>query len=321
MATNDWVLRFSSAVVDHMECTTSDHKPICLNTQAETAPRPRQKMFRFEDMWRMDPGCEPAVTKAWMPKTRGSPIEQVKEKIQRCGVELKKWSRAQFGNITKLLKEKTEQLRQAEADSTLSFGHDLVISIRREVNELLLKEEKMWKQRSRDSWLKEGDRNTRYFHSRASHRRRRNSILSVTNEAGETFTDSDLIGTQFTDYYQALFTAAPLEDIDTVLDGIQLCVTQEMNQTLTCQFTEKEVIIAMKQMAPLKAPGPDGMPLIFYQSYWHVVGEDISAAVLYCLHSSKLLPSLNHTYVTLIPKSKSPEKVTNFRPISLCNVI
>ena len=77
----------------------------------------------------------------------------------------------------------------------------------------------------------------------------------------------------------------------------------------------------MKQMAPLKAPGPDGMPPIFYQSYWHVVGKDISSAVLYCLHSGTLLPSLNHTYVTLIPNTKSPERVTEYRPISLCNII
>ena len=143
----------------------------------------------------------------------------------------------------------------------------------------------------------------------------------MTTEAREIFTDTDLIGTQFTDYYQALFTAAPLEDIDVVLGGIQPCVTQEMNQALICQFTENEVITAMKQMAPLKAPGPNGMPLVFYQSYWHVVGKDISTAVLYCLHSGKLLPSLNHTFVTLIPKTKSSEKVTEYRLISLCNVI
>jgi hypothetical protein len=118
------------AIVDHMECTTSDHKPICLSTQSVKAPRPRQRLFRFEDIWRMDPRCEPTITQAWMLKTRGSPIAQVKEKIQRCGVELTRWSRAQFGNITKLLKEKTEQLRQAEVDSTLGYGHDKVISIR-----------------------------------------------------------------------------------------------------------------------------------------------------------------------------------------------
>ena len=232
MATNEWIQLFSSAAVDHIECTTSDHKPICMNTHPMQVPRPRQKLFKFEDMWRMHPDCEPVVTQAWVPKTKGSPLAQVKTKIQRCGEELNRWSRAQFGNITKLLKEKTKLLRQAEVDSTLGYGHETVISIRQEVNDLLLKEEKMWQQRSRVSWLKEGDRNTKYFHNRASQRRQRNSIQTLIREDGEIVTGSEAIGTQFTDYYQALFTANPLEDVEVVLDGIQPCVTQAMNQNL-----------------------------------------------------------------------------------------
>jgi hypothetical protein len=93
MANNEWVMRYSSAVVDHLESTVSDHKPLCLNTQPVTMPRPRKRLFRFEDIWRMDLSCELAVTKAWVPNTRGSPIDQVRVKIQRCGEELKRWSR------------------------------------------------------------------------------------------------------------------------------------------------------------------------------------------------------------------------------------
>jgi hypothetical protein len=63
------------------------------------------------------------------------------------------------------------------------------------------------------------------------------------------------------------------------------------------------------------------MPPIFYQKYWHVVGSDVTTAVLSCLNSGSLLKSINHTFITLIPKVKNPEKVTDFRPISLCNVI
>ena len=45
-----------------------------------------------------------------------------------------------------------------------------VLKLKREISDLLVKEEKMWKQRSRSLWLQEGDKNTRYFHSRATHR-------------------------------------------------------------------------------------------------------------------------------------------------------
>ena len=48
---------------------------------------------------------------------------------------------------------------------------------------------------------------------------------------------------------------------------------------------------------------------------------DITEAVLSSLNSSSLLKSINHTFISLIPKVKNPERVTEFRPISLCNVI
>ena len=74
-------------------------------------------------------------------------------------------------------------------------------------------------------------------------------------------------------------------------------------------------------MASTKASGPDGMPPVFYQKFWHVVGSDVTKAVLSCLNSGRILKSINHTFITLIPKTKNPKRVTKFRLISLCNVI
>jgi ribonuclease HI len=98
-------------------------------------------------------------------------------------------------------------------------------------------------------------------------------------------------------------------------------ISQSMNDNLVREFSAGEVDQALKQMAPLTAPGPDGLPPLFYQKYWHVVGPEVTSGVLSCLNSGKVLSSINHTYITLIPKVKNPEKVTEFRPISLCNVI
>ena len=48
---------------------------------------------------------------------------------------------------------------------------------------------------------------------------------------------------------------------------------------------------------------------------------DVPRVVLSCLNSTSILRSINHTFITLIPKVQNPERVSDFRPISLCNVI
>ncbi|XP_050241121.1 uncharacterized protein LOC126690018 [Quercus robur] len=118
-----------------------------------------------------------------------------------------------------------------------------------------------------------------------------------------------------------LFKSSNPHDLDRVLDGVQRVVSEEMQADLARPYTVEEVERAIKEMAPLKAPGPDGMPPLFYQTYWTEVGMDVSQAVLSCLNSGSLLKSINHTFITLVPKVQNLERVMDFRPISLCNVI
>ena len=130
-----------------------------------------------------------------------------------------------------------------------------------------------------------------------------------------------MISKMFVDFYVGLFTPSNLHNLESILEGVQEVVTWEMNAKLTAPYTGEEVQYAIKEMAPLKAPGLDGMPPLFYQTYWSDMGMDISQVVLSCLNSGSILKSINHTFIALIPKVKNPKKVSEFRLISLCNVI
>ena len=74
-------------------------------------------------------------------------------------------------------------------------------------------------------------------------------------------------------------------------------------------------------MHPSKAPGPDGLSAGFFQRYQNIVGRSVSAACLEILNGDWDLSLINHTYVALIPKVKELKRVSEYRPISLCNII
>ena len=70
----------------------------------------------------------------------------------------------------------------------------------------------------------------------------------------------------------------------------------------------------------LKAPGPDGMPPLFFQHYWPTVNSIVIQTVVDFLNQGVAPPKFHETHIVLIPKTKNPSRVTDYRLISLCNV-
>ena len=179
----------------------------------------------------------------------------------------------------------------------------------------------MWRQRSRIQWVAKGDKNAKYFHGVATQRKRRNFIKGVRDLDGVWQTEEGVISDIFVDFYTKLFSLSNVQGLDRVLEGVKKIVTTDMNEELLKPYSKDEVEAAIRQMAPSKTLGPDGMPPLFYQTFWQSIGVEVSDTVLSCLNSGTLLKSINHTFITLIPKVSNPKNVSEFKPISLCNVL
>jgi hypothetical protein len=187
--------------------------------------------------------------------------------------------------------------------------------------ELQHREETMWRQRSRIQWLSEGDRNTRFFHLRASRRKKKNKISRLVKADGSVTEDQLEIGQLTRSFYNNLYTPEGTVGMEEVLNTVPVSVTTTMNNKLTAPFEDGEVKQALFQMFPLKAPGPDGYPAQFFQKHWDLCGEEVTKAVLRILRGDDNPEGINKTFIVLIPKVVSPEELGQFRPISLCNVI
>lgn len=109
----------------------------------------------------------------------------------------------------------------------------------------------------------------------------------------------------FASYYFAnLLTASVPSDREEAFQYTTEKVTQEMNIMLTSEPSDEEIKAAVFAIHPEKAPGPDGMTVLFYQRFWKPIGPDIVLMVKAFFVSGELDERFNQTNICLIPKTK-----------------
>uniref|UniRef100_A0A2N9GM00 RNase H type-1 domain-containing protein n=1 Tax=Fagus sylvatica TaxID=28930 RepID=A0A2N9GM00_FAGSY len=167
-ATTKWLVRFPNCRVHHLPTVFSNHCLLWMELYPTRTSWSRRRLFRFEEMWTMDPRCEETVQQAWSANVSGSPMFQVSEKIKASRHSLHRWSKQQFGSVRFSIEMKTKQLEEEEAAAPAAQNALTIKNLCQELYNLHVKEEKMWKQRSRNQWLQNGDRNTRFFHCQAT---------------------------------------------------------------------------------------------------------------------------------------------------------
>uniref|UniRef100_A0A2N9HXJ9 Reverse transcriptase domain-containing protein n=1 Tax=Fagus sylvatica TaxID=28930 RepID=A0A2N9HXJ9_FAGSY len=323
-----FVDHFSRIVQKRMPRILSDHFPILLSCGFLQR---RQSPFRFESMWLKSEGFHDKVHQWWNSYLfSGSPSYILVQKLKSLKVDLRRWNKETFGDVNVRKHDLQAQIQDFDfLEETRPLSEEEGVAkehLKAELENVLLLEEIKWRQTSRATWLREGDKNTKFFHRVANSNRRFNSIdhLMVNGTVsidhlmvnGTVTTDQSEIGEELVSFYKGLFSDDEVRR--PLLDGLEFSSIEETDRIiLDRQFTEDEVWGVVRNMSGEKAPGPDGFSLVFFQSCWDIIKQDVMS-VFHDFHASRdFVKSLNVTFLALIPKKPGAQECKDFRPISL----
>ncbi|KAK3205564.1 hypothetical protein Dsin_019610 [Dipteronia sinensis] len=294
----------------------SDHNPVILGElMVDWGPKP----FRFLNVWLEDKKFMECVRKKWVSCSRGVSAGLIlKHKIGavRC------FMKAHANNCKsdgKVIKDLEEDLARIESNA-VAYGWSA--GLREQRSSCLVKlwkqvrlDEQKWRQVSRVKWLKEDDRNLKFFHIMSNVRRKANFL-------GDLFISGsfckgpaqvrEVVLSFFSGHFKKKVSCRPN------WGGLQVSlISMEERLKLEVEFSEDEVWKAVSDCDGNKAPGPDGLNLNFIKSNWEVIKGDFMNFLHTFYNDGSVIKDFNCTFIALIPKVKASASLQDYRPISL----
>jgi exonuclease III len=273
LCNDEWRLMFPNAVVKVLpRIQFSDHHSIMVHLGGIQQIFGNRK-FRFERAWTLHSTYKDVVHQVWDDQ---NPIPL---KVKNMEEKLTHWRVHTFGSIRK---QKIElmariggiQRRQHEGTSN-NFLNKLEKTLQAQLDIALTQEEIVWFQKSRAQWIKDGDRNTRYYHLKTLNRRRKNKISMLKNEEGIWVEDEGQLKFMVNDFYHKLFEDPSNNNIWHQTLHTYPPLSDAEKEELKKDIQNIEVKESLFSMGAWKAPGPDGFPAGFYQGEWRKMEDSL----------------------------------------------
>jgi hypothetical protein len=310
-----WTSIFPLSLVLPLARITSDHLPcrVQIGTKAN--------IFRFENYWFNHPGCIEQIESAWNSHhNSGNSAHIFSAKFKNLRRILKHWSKG-ISNLSKLIAncnmtiaflDKLEELRPLYPQE---FNFRKIIKVH--IANLLRMQNQYWRQRFTQRMTQFGDENTKFFHSMATERFRKNVISQIMDDTCKMVSSHEEKSALFWNEFRRRLGFSVHTNMQFDLQAI---VKRHDNlEDLCIPFSTEEIDNVILDLPSDKSPSPNGFNNSFIRKCWPIIRCDMYKLCFDFFHHRADLKSINHSYITLVPKKDNPEKVIDFRPISLLN--
>ncbi|XP_016206964.1 uncharacterized protein LOC107647403 [Arachis ipaensis] len=261
--------------------------------------------------------------KSWIQDMQLVDLPLNDHKLKALTVPLGRWHKEKFGDLEKKIQHFEEEIKKVD-DLVGNGVYDGTMEARRKAlvsccKQWYVRKEIHWKQMSRSRHAKDMDKNTRYFHSLASARRRNNRIDALMIN-GRLVRNQARIKIAIRDFYRELYHQERSPVIG-FRDGLVNRIKEEESSALESIPSLVEIREAVWDCESSKAPGSDGYNMNFIKKCWDEIGTEFLTAVLDFFRSSRLPPDSNVTWVALALKFTGAKEIKDLRPISMVGCI
>lgn len=287
--------------VTHLTRIGSDHAPLLLRLD-ETPPY--KSRFIFQMMWSEHPDFLRVVKEAWVTQVAGSPSQRLPSKLKILKFKLKNWNWEVLGDIRHKLAMLQEMIVQNEEVVQKAWSNEVeeeLHQLKKDLQQVLRWDEELLYQKTREKWISEGDKNSKFFHALIRGRRSRNKI-QLYGPHDTIVHEPQAIGEMAVAHFQDLFSATQYYLNDDLFDGFPAQVTSTMNMGICQAPSEEEIWEAVRAISADSAPGEDGFTGHFFKICWDIIKSDVVDMVRGFFMGDYLHKDISNTLLTLLPK-------------------
>nr|XP_033517244.1 uncharacterized protein LOC104116348 [Nicotiana tomentosiformis] len=220
-------------------------------------------------------------------------------KLKELKSQFKHLNATEFKGVTENIEQARITLSQVQSQMQTYYSDPLLEQEREWLHKLetwSLVEEGILEQKARETWIKLGDSNNKFFSTVIKERQQKKHITEIQALSGFTITEPTTIREEIVQFYKSLMgsRANKLHAVNMMVMKNGPTLTQQQQIRLNAEVTDEEIYEGLKDIGSNKAPGIDDYNTEFFKKAWPVIKEEVSP---------------------------NPVTIKDFRPIACCTVL